>query len=55
MTHRALDEPVLAEARRVHVTAERELGQVLADLATWVNTDTPGGDVSAMAKELLSG
>jgi len=48
MTHRALDEPVLAEARRVHVTAERELGQVLADLATWVNTDTPGGDVSAV-------
>jgi glutamate carboxypeptidase len=38
----------VAEARRVRETAERELDRVLADLETWVNADTPGGDASAL-------
>lgn len=46
--HGALDHSVLAEARRVQATAERELEAILADLEAWVNTDTPGGDVSAV-------
>ncbi|MDH4178423.1 MAG: M20/M25/M40 family metallo-hydrolase [Thermoleophilia bacterium] len=48
MTHPALDDAVLAEARRVHEAASHDLDVVLADLETWVNTDTPGGDISAL-------
>jgi glutamate carboxypeptidase len=48
MTHRALDDAVVAEARRVHEAADEELDAILADLESWVNTDTPGGDVSAV-------
>lgn len=44
----ALPETVLAEARRVHEQAGRELDRVLRDLEAWVNVDTPGGDVSSV-------
>jgi glutamate carboxypeptidase len=36
------------EARRVSEAAARELDVLLADLEAWVNTDSPGGDVSAV-------
>jgi glutamate carboxypeptidase len=38
----------LAEARRVRAGAETDLELLLADLETWVNVDSPGGDVSAV-------
>ena len=36
------------EAARVRLAVESELGLLLADLATWVDVDTPGGDVEAL-------
>jgi glutamate carboxypeptidase len=38
----------LAEAARVRERAEAELDLLLADLATWVDVDTPGGDLEAL-------
>ncbi len=38
----------LAEARRVRDGVEAELELVLSDLATWVDIDTPGGDLGAL-------
>ena len=38
----------LIEARRVRDAAEADLESLLADLAAWVSTDSPGGDVSAI-------
>ncbi len=38
----------LAEARRVRDGVERDLDLLLADLATWVDVDTPGGDLAAL-------
>jgi glutamate carboxypeptidase len=38
----------LAEAARVHERAGAELDLLLADLATWVDVDTPGGDLDAL-------
>lgn len=43
-----LAEIALEEARRVRAAAEDELDLLLADLETWVNVDTPGGDASAL-------
>jgi glutamate carboxypeptidase len=45
-----LDLPAIAssEAARVHGRAEAELDLLLADLATWVDVDTPGGDFEAL-------
>jgi len=39
---------VTEEAARVRLAVESELGLLLADLATWVDVDTPGGDVEAL-------
>jgi glutamate carboxypeptidase len=36
------------EAARVHGRARAELDLLLADLATWVDLDTPGGDLEAL-------
>ena len=36
------------EATRVRLAVESELELLLADLATWVDVDTPGGDVDAL-------
>jgi len=36
------------EAARVHAEAGAELDLLLGDLATWVDVDTPGGDVAAL-------
>jgi glutamate carboxypeptidase len=36
------------EAARVHKRAQAELDLLLADLATWVDVDTPGGDLEAL-------
>jgi glutamate carboxypeptidase len=36
------------EAARVHGCARAELDLLLADLATWVDLDTPGGDLEAL-------
>lgn len=36
------------EAARVHGVVEDELELLLGDLATWVDVDTPGGDVEAL-------
>jgi glutamate carboxypeptidase len=36
------------EARRVRAAAAADLETVLADLRAWVDTDSPGGDVSAV-------
>ena len=36
------------EAARVHASAGAELDLLLGDLATWVNLDTPGGDLPAL-------
>jgi glutamate carboxypeptidase len=36
------------EATRVRLAVEAELELLLADLATWVDVDTPGGDVEAL-------
>lgn len=36
------------EAARVRLAVESELELLLADLATWVEVDTPGGDVDAL-------
>jgi glutamate carboxypeptidase len=38
----------IAEAARVHERAGAELDLLLADLATWVDVDTPGGDLDAL-------
>ena len=38
----------LSEAARVHARAGAELDLLLADLATWVDVDTPGGDLDAL-------
>lgn len=38
----------IAEATRVHARAADELDLLLADLATWVDIDTPGGDHPAL-------
>jgi glutamate carboxypeptidase len=38
----------LAEAERVSAGARAELELVLGDLATWVDLDTPGGDLDAL-------
>jgi glutamate carboxypeptidase len=38
----------LAEAARVHERAQAELDLLLSDLATWVDVDTPGGDLEAL-------
>jgi glutamate carboxypeptidase len=38
----------LAEATRVRADVERGLEPLLTDLATWVDVDTPGGDVEAL-------
>jgi glutamate carboxypeptidase len=38
----------IAEATRVHARAAAELDLLLADLATWVDVDTPGGDHEAL-------
>lgn len=43
-----LPELSIEEARRVRDSAERDLDAILADLEDWVNTDSPGGDVSAV-------
>jgi glutamate carboxypeptidase len=45
-----LDIPAIAasEAARVHERAQAELDLLLADLATWVDVDTPGGDFEAL-------
>jgi glutamate carboxypeptidase len=45
-----LDIPAIAasEAVRVHERARAELDLLLADLATWVDVDTPGGDFEAL-------
>ncbi len=48
MTHPALRDEVIAVARRVHAGATAELDAVVADIESWVNTDTPGGDVNAL-------
>jgi glutamate carboxypeptidase len=45
---RTIEPAVLDEARRVHSAAEGELDVILADLASWVNADTPGGDLGAL-------
>ncbi len=37
-----------AEAARVRAQVESELDLLLADLATWVDVDTPGGDTAAL-------
>jgi glutamate carboxypeptidase len=37
-----------AMARKVAEAAGRDLELILSDLATWVDTDSPGGDVSAV-------
>ena len=37
-----------AEAARVHARVADELELLIADLATWVDVDTPGGDVRAL-------
>lgn len=39
---------VIEEASRVRALVESELDLLLADLATWVDVDTPGGDVGAL-------
>jgi len=44
----ALPALALAEAQRVRDGVAAELGLLLEDLAAWVDTDTPGGDVSAV-------
>jgi glutamate carboxypeptidase len=44
----ALPAVALSEAARVHERAANELDLVLADLATWVDIDTPGGDHEAL-------
>src|SRR5579871_6237226 len=36
------------EAARVRTQVEQELELLLADLASWVDMDTPGGDVAAL-------
>ncbi len=45
-----MDLPAIAssEAARVHERAGAELDLLLADLATWVDVDTPGGDLEAL-------
>ena len=45
-----MDLPAIAsaEAARVHGRAGAELDLLLADLATWVDVDTPGGDLDAL-------
>lgn len=43
-----LPDGALSEARRVHERAGAELDLLLADLATWVDVDTPGGDLDAL-------
>jgi len=48
VTHPALQDDVIEEARRVHAAADAELDAVVADIEAWVNSDTPGGDVSAL-------
>jgi glutamate carboxypeptidase len=45
---KALPAPALAEAARVRDGVQAELDVLLADLATWVDIDTPGGDVEAL-------
>jgi glutamate carboxypeptidase len=44
----ALPALAVAEATRVHTRAAAELDLLLADLATWVDVDTPGGDHEAL-------
>lgn len=44
----ALPAIALAEARRVHDQAADDLDLLLADVATWVDVDTPGGDHAAL-------
>jgi glutamate carboxypeptidase len=44
----ALPAAASSEAERVHERAEAELDLLLADLATWVDVDTPGGDLEAL-------
>jgi glutamate carboxypeptidase len=44
----ALPDIALSEAARVHERARAELDLLLADLATWVDVDTPGGDFDAL-------
>ncbi len=48
MRTEALPAVALAEAHRVRDGVTSELDLLLGDLAAWVNTDTPGGDVSAV-------
>ncbi|HEU0305231.1 MAG TPA: M20/M25/M40 family metallo-hydrolase [Gaiellaceae bacterium] len=44
----ALPQVALLEAARLRERAEAELDLLLADLATWVDVDTPGGDLEAL-------
>ncbi len=48
MRTEALPALALTEAHRVRDGVAAELDLLLGDLAAWVNTDTPGGDVSAV-------
>lgn len=48
MTHPVHRDDVIGEARRVAAATDADLESVVADLETWVNADTPGGDVSAL-------
>lgn len=43
-----VSDAVGAVAHEVAEAASRDLDLILADLATWVDTDSPGGDVSAV-------
>ncbi len=45
---RALPAIALAEAERVRAGVDADLELLLRDLATWVDVDTPGGDVEAL-------
>ncbi|MGL6278360.1 MAG: M20/M25/M40 family metallo-hydrolase, partial [Gaiella sp.] len=48
MPNAHLTAAVHAEAARVRAGADADLEVLLADLETWVNTDSPGGDGSAV-------
>jgi glutamate carboxypeptidase len=43
-----LPQAAVAEAYRVRERADAELDLLLADVATWVDVDTPGGDLEAL-------
>jgi glutamate carboxypeptidase len=55
--HPELPPIALAEAARVRASVDAELELLLADLATWVDVDTPGGDLDALdgLAQLLGG